>query len=127
MTLMLEQKTIEYIGHIGDERRPNEACGLIIPIQGELPRVVELPNRSKFPHDSFEMLGTDIFLVLQSIFGEDLTVDEVENFISEMVVWHTHPGGNVGPSRADMRNKPAKFQSLVVTLREKEPPLATWF
>jgi proteasome lid subunit RPN8/RPN11 len=127
MTILLEPNLLEQIGKIAGERKPNEACGLLVPLADHTVRVVELPNRSMMPHDSFEMKGADIFLTLQSILGEDLTVDEVERMLPEIAVWHSHPNGGVGPSRADMRNKPAKFKSLVVTLREGEPPLGTWF
>jgi proteasome lid subunit RPN8/RPN11 len=73
------------------------------------------------------MRGADIFLSLQAIFGDGLTMDDVEKMIPKIAVWHTHPGGNVGPSRADMQSKPDHFQNLVVALRGDEPPLATWF
>lgn len=127
MTILLESSTLDAIAAIGEDRRPNEACGLLIPLKDRLPEIRELPNRSKYPHDSFEMRGQDIFLTLQSVFGEDLTMDDVEEIITEIAVWHTHPEGNIGPSRADIRNKPARFMSLVVTLRESGPPVATWF
>jgi proteasome lid subunit RPN8/RPN11 len=127
MSMLLEQSMLEAIAAIGDDRRPNEACGLLIPVPNEPVRVVELPNRSLTPHDEFEMKGEDIFLTLQSIFGNDVRKARVNDLIPSIAIWHTHPSGNVGPSRFDMRNKPARFQNLVVTLREGQPPLATWF
>lgn len=127
MFMVLEDQIVQEIARIGTERLPNEACGLLMPkpINGQW--VWEVPNRSLQPHDSFVMRGSDIFLTLDSILGGIESMDQLEEMLPEITIWHTHPHGNVGPSKADLENKPAKFKSLVVTMREKEPPLATWF
>jgi proteasome lid subunit RPN8/RPN11 len=127
MVMVLEDSLVREIARVGQERLPNEACGLLLPLAINGRQVLEVPNRSRKPHDSFEMKGSDIFLALQGVYGEDLSMDQVDRMIPDIAVWHTHPHGGVGPSKADMDNKPDRFKSLVVTLREGEPPLATWF
>lgn len=123
MVMVLEQKMVNQIANIGRERLPNEACGLLLPFEVHGVQVIELPNRSKKPHDSFEMTGEDMLLSLEQVFQGDFNPD----LIPSLTAWHTHPHGNVGPSKYDMENKPAKLLSLVVTLFEDGPPKATWF
>ena len=123
MVMVLEQKLVNQIARIGKDRLPNEACGLILPYPVKGVQVIELPNRSKKPHDSFEMTGEDMLLSLEQVFQGDFP----EHLLPSLTAWHTHPRGHVGPSKFDMENKPAKFKSLVVTLFDDSPPLATWF
>lgn len=121
MVMVLEQPVVEEIARIGRERMPNEACGILLPVPHRGHTVFELPNRSKMPADSFELWGTDIMLQLEA-FGEEYCED-----IEDLTIWHTHPRANVGPSRADMENKPEVFTHLVVAIAEEGPPVATWF
>jgi proteasome lid subunit RPN8/RPN11 len=123
MVMVLEQKMINQIARIGKERMPNEACGLLLPMAIAGRQVIELPNRSKTPRDSFEMRGEDMVLALEMLLQGPVP----ENMIPSLTAWHTHPGGNVGPSRADMKQKPAHMSSLVVAIYEDKPPVAAWF
>lgn len=116
-TQVIDHRLVREIASIGEERRPNEACGILLPFDHKGKRVWELPNRSKYPHDSFEMHGKDIALIVADWDGP----------YEDIVIWHTHPGGNVGPSSADLRNRVTKLANLVVTLSEEGEPLATWF
>lgn len=123
MVMVLEQKLVWEIAEIGWSREPAEACGLLLPTPVNGVQILEIPNRSKKPHDSFEMKGDDMLLALEAVFRGDFP----EQLVESLTAWHTHPKGNVGPSREDLKNKPAKIRSLVVTLKRGEPPLATWF
>lgn len=123
MVMILEKKLVDEIAGIGVKRLPNEACGILLPTPIRGVQVIELPNRSATPHDSFEMLGSDMLLALEMVMQGDFP----EELIPSLTAWHTHPHGNVGPSRFDMDNRPANLKSLVVTLRDKEGPLATWY
>lgn len=114
---------VEEIARIGKERAPCEACGLLLPIAWRGKRVWELPNRSKTPHDSFTLTGTDIMLELEDFIAQ---VDD-QQIWGEIVIWHTHPKGNLGPSVYDMRNRSTRTQNLVVTLLEDADAKATWF
>lgn len=127
MVMVLEVELVERIARIGRERYPNEACGLLLPVPVRGFQVLEVPNRSTSPEEEFIMWGSDMMLVLEPLFPD---ADLLETLISEqgLTAWHTHPGGNIGPSKADLENKPAKLRSLVVTLLEDgRRPVATWF
>lgn len=123
MVMVLEQEMVLEIARIGRLRAPNEACGLLLPTPIRGRQVIELPNRSKTPHDSYEMKGEDMYLALQSVFGPEVP----EDIIPGLTAWHTHPNGGLGPSKFDIQNKPANLHSLVVTLMEQGMPKATWF
>lgn len=124
MVMVLEHKLIQQIAAIGESRRPNEACGLMLPVAVNGVQIIEVPNRAKYPKDSFEMRGEDMILALEMTFRGDFP----ESLIDSLTAWHTHPAGNVGPSRGDLSNKPARLKSLVVTIFDDgKPPLATWF
>lgn len=122
MLMVLEKHLVDEMGRIGEERRPTEACGLLLPFPWREQQIFEMPNRSKTPHDSFVMKGSDIELVLAEFFEEN----EDKSMWPQITAWHTHPGGNVGPSVEDLRNKPKLIRSLVVSLHE-DGPKATWF
>jgi proteasome lid subunit RPN8/RPN11 len=122
--MVLEQRMIDTIAELGRTRAPNEACGLLLPVPLRGKQVIELPNRSKTPEDAFEMWGTDMVLALEPLFPNH---ELPETFIPTLTAWHTHPGGGLGPSRADLQNKPAYLQSLVVTLMPDGTAKATWF
>lgn len=123
MVMVLEQKLVTQIADIGKKRLPNEACGLMLPHPVNGVQIIELPNRSKTPQDSFTMLGEDMLLSLEQVFRGDFP----QELIPGLTAWHTHPKGNLGPSKFDMDNKPAKLKSLVVTLAKGSPPQATWY
>lgn len=123
MVMILEQSIVDEIARIGELRKPSEACGLLLPHPVNGRQVIEVPNRAKMPHDSFEMTGSDLTMALQAVIGPCIPDD----LIPKLTAWHTHPGGNVGPSVADMRNKPERLKSLVVTIFEDKAPVATWF
>lgn len=122
MVMVLEDSMVKEMARLGENRRPNEACGILLPYKVKNHQVIELPNRSKTPHDSIVMLGSDVILELEMLFADsELPV----GFAEQLTFWHTHPGGNVGPSQYDMEHRPKIGKSLVVTLTD--PPKATWF
>lgn len=123
MVMVLEQHMVDEIAMIGKKRMPNEACGVILPYPVKDRQVIELPNRSKTPHDEVRMRGEDLVLELEALFGEDTPLPE--NLATDITFWHTHPGGNVGPSAHDMSEKPQVGKHLVVSLGEEVK--ATWF
>lgn len=125
MVMVLELAMVEEIARIGRDRAPNEACGILLPEPHKNKSVFELPNRSKMPADSFELWGSDILLQLETFCGPG--GEEPEWNVEDLTIWHTHPGGGVGPSATDMASKPETFTHLVVAIPENGPPVATWF
>lgn len=109
----LSDDALASIGRIGHLRAPNEACGLLLVTPHRGRSIVELPNRSKTPLDSYMFYGSDARI-------------ELEGYDDGFVIWHTHPGGGIGPSRDDMKTRHAEFWYLVVALTETGP-VATFF
>lgn len=92
-------------------RAPFEAVGLILS-KG---RVVELPNHSETPENRFKVSRADILAALGN-----------ETDLAEVVFWHSHPGGGIGPSRIDMQEKTLFLSHLVVTL-EDTTLIPSWY
>lgn len=116
--LDLALKEIEEIGKL---RLPNEACGVLLDTHwrkanGSPSWVKELPNRSVVGGGTYRVDADDIRLVLEGL-------EEVE----DVAIWHTHPSGLVGPSKGDMRNRPAANIYMVVIALTENGPIATWF
>lgn len=118
MTFVLNPQLTAEIVRIGLDRAPNEACGILLPPPGDIFRfrsrnrqVIELPNRSLNPRDSYEIRGTDIVQELSEWFESVEPSDD-----PGLVIWHTHPSGNVGPSRGDLDHKLETFTYLVVSI-----------
>lgn len=78
-------------------------------------RVIELPNRSPKPHDSYVMKGSDIALVMEG------KPDQL------VAAWHTHPGGLIGPSLKDMKNRPSDEVPMLVVALTDHGPVPSWF
>lgn len=120
--IVLEPDLVNTIAHIGMQRKPNEACGVITPTPHKGRRVFEVPNRSSLPRDSFEMSSEDIVLELRHWMANNQAYARWD----QLVMWHTHPGGNIGPSQTDVENRIEHCGNLVVALLDCGPH-ATWF
>lgn len=105
--MLLTEVVIEKLGLIAQRVRPVEAVGLVLPGG----RIIELPNRSLNATESFVTSGGDIRLALEVAHIEMTELDWAET-----VLWHSHPGGGIGPSRVDMRNRVEGLRHLVITL-----------
>ena len=99
---------------IGLLRIPNEACGVVVP-DFEKPAddwVIELKNRSKTPWNSYDV----DMRIIQGI------VTSPESW-SDVLIWHTHPSGHVGPSRRDWETMVEGAKYLVVAMPRGEASL----
>jgi proteasome lid subunit RPN8/RPN11 len=114
MTLLkpwVSPEIVDQVLRIGQAEEPFEACGVVTPDS----KVLQLPNCSPTPSTSFVIDPEDLVNILEEWLDssgtnpEDL---EREHFI----IWHTHPGGVVGPSKGDLRHKIPGFKYLVVTM-----------
>ena len=98
-----------------------ELCGVLVPTLLHGSHIVILPNRSPFPHSQFHIRGEDLRLALEGW----LEANDTELW-TEVVFWHTHPGGGIGPSTTDLQNKPKGARSLVIALT-KDGPVLTFY
>lgn len=102
---------IPRIIELGLEEAPKEACGLVVPDLG-VPAdswVIRMTNQAANPYDSYSIDATTIRGLL-----------EERDVWDDVLVWHTHPGGHVGPSRGDMRARVEGIRYLVVSLPSGE-------
>jgi proteasome lid subunit RPN8/RPN11 len=111
--VLVTEDHIDEIVVLGMERMPLEACGVIFP-DGTL---FELTNVSETPEDSYEIKVPD----LRTLITQMQTRWGVDAQLKDIVIWHTHPSGFVGPSRDDIKTKVApEARYLVVALPDGE-------
>lgn len=97
---------------LGMEEAPNEACGLIVNETRGI-QVISLTNRAEDPARSYRIDNE----TLRSLALKPKTWAHV-------AVFHTHPGGLVGPSPEDLEHKISTVKYVVVTIPSGE---VTWF
>lgn len=103
---------LQRILDLGIEGAPHEVCGIIVR-EWEGFRIVQLHNRADDPTDSYRIDSA----TLRTLALKPETWKHV-------AVWHTHPGGRVGPSPGDLATKIPEVKYLVVTVPTGE---AVWF
>ena len=116
--MLLDKPSLAEIGRLGLLRAPEEACGVLLPSPLRGSRVHEMPNRSSRASDSFMFCASDVREVLAEWLAEHPD--------GEATIWHTHPGGNVGPSAFDLGHRVEEAGNLVVALTP-EGPKAAWY
>lgn len=100
---------------VGEREAPNEACGIVTPDLA----VVQLPNSATSPTDSYAIASEDLGDAVWRYHvksGADMNALSPAHFM----VFHTHPGGVVGPGPGDMHNKVGAFQYIVISLPNGE-------
>jgi len=118
---VIEPQLLAELVAIGQERLPNEACGVILPYRWHGKQVFEMPNRSLRPHDRFDMRSEDIGIALQDWVNDN----RGEVAWEQLTLWHTHPSGSTNPSEIDMANRVPNCGNLIIALGDN--PRATWF
>lgn len=99
--------------NLGIEAAPDEACGLLVKEAEDEYRVIQLVNRADDPTRSYQIDAETIkALALKP------------EVWAHVAVWHTHPGGLVGPSAGDLEHKVERVKYLVVTIPTGE---VVWF
>lgn len=97
---------------LGIEAAPEEACGVLVNETTGV-RVIQLQNRSETPTREYR------------IDRETLrTLALKPDRWTHVAIWHTHPGGEVGPSAGDLEYKIPTVTYVVVTVPTGE---VRWF
>jgi len=104
-------EVVDQVLLVGEAAGINEACGVITPDS----MVVELPNTSPSPHNSFVIASGDLVSAIEA-YVERTGVDPSSLTRAHFIIWHTHPGGVIGPSKGDLRERLEGFQYVVITL-----------
>lgn len=89
------------MARLGDLRSPLETGGVLL--KG---RLLELKNEAA-PADQYDSYSIKM-PALEAAIG-NATIDDV-------LFWHTHPAGNVGPSKMDLEGRLEGLQYMVVAL-----------
>lgn len=108
-------EVVDQVLRLGRDEDPLEACGVVLPDS----TVVQLPNRSPNPGSSYVIDSEDLVNAIEA-WVEKAQANPDELTREHFIVWHTHPGGVVGPGPGDMREKLEGFQYLVVSLPNGE-------
>ncbi len=114
-TPWVSPEIVDQVLQYGQAEEPNEACGVVTPDS----RVILLPNKSPSPTNSFVIALEDLVNAMNDYLarcGVEPAILTREHFI----IWHTHPGGVVGPGPGDLRERQPGFQYLVVSLPNGE-------
>jgi proteasome lid subunit RPN8/RPN11 len=94
------------------EATPYEAVGLILPDR----RVVSLPNLAE-GDSTFRVSKADIIAALEGV---------ERQYLDEVVLWHSHPSGGIGPSTTDLQQKTQFTYHLVVSIVDGDI-VPTWY
>lgn len=106
---------VDQVLKLAEAEEPNEACGVITPDS----KVMQLPNSSPSPHNSFVIAPEDLVNAIQDFVARS-ECDPRSLTREHFIIWHSHPSGLVGPSRGDMTHRFAGFQYVVISLPNGE-------
>jgi proteasome lid subunit RPN8/RPN11 len=100
---------------LGMAEAPREACGLVIPCLDEPPDEWVRPLRNRHPHpeQAYEIDPLTVKGLLEDLQRQERVWEDV-------LIWHTHPQGQVGPSKGDMDYRHLGLKYLVVSLPRGE-------
>jgi proteasome lid subunit RPN8/RPN11 len=122
---MIMDEALAEIHALGELRAPAEACGLLLPVpfgtraDGRPRTVIEMPNRAARPHDSYYFTTDDVKIEI----GKWMAY-QPPAVLKDIIIWHTHPGGGVGPSTDDIKQKQNGVTYAVVALTSDGPVAA---
>lgn len=111
---------IEQIAQWGMEAGYVEACGVLMTRSDGGPRLKKVVNRAQQPQIQTLMLSDDMMDAILELIGDPRHYEG--HLSAELVVWHTHPGGLIGPSLYDKqwRESLGDTRCLVVTIPSGE-------
>lgn len=115
--VLLTQVTTEALHNLILRRAPVEAVGLLIDDE-----ILELPNRADNGTSNFSFVPEDIAIAI-----ENARIDIELIHWEDVILWHSHPSGGVGPSRTDMRHKVPRVQHMVLTITDDKQMVVTQY
>lgn len=105
-------EVLDQIIALGRAEAPAEACGIVTP---DL-RVVSLPNCTPTEVTGSYVLGSDDLVGAIEYYVDRSGVEPQSLTRTHFIIWHTHPSGQIGPSKGDLDTRLPDFQYLVVTI-----------
>lgn len=119
-TMEILTSDIDQIAQWGMEAGYVEICGVLLTRSDGGPRLARVPNRADYPVREIAIDSDDFMDGLLELTGNP--AEYLGDLADEIVVWHTHPGGLVGPSDIDKQARLAlgDTRCLVVTIPSGE-------
>lgn len=114
----VEGKLKDNLLELLNDALPREVGGVIIDGQ----HIMVLTNHAE-GNSSFEFR---VWELREAINDYGMGSAPGPEIADRVTLWHTHPGGGVGPSREDMRNKTPLKYHLVLALVEGDI-VPTWY
>lgn len=117
--MFLQPERLDQIIALGRQNLPNEICGILVNTpQGQILR--QLTNQAEDPTTGYYLDNQELVQELTGIVhAQEITLEK-----NDVVVWHTHPSGFIGPSDRDLSTRNLGLTYLVVALPNGE---ATFF
>lgn len=110
--MILTKSILKKLHEAAVDHDPQEAVGIIVDEN----HVIVLPNHAADPTRNYELFKSEILQAL----------NELEDPAESIVIWHSHPGGGIGPSRIDLQNKVPDVPHLVISLVDGDA-IPTWY
>lgn len=116
----IRKSDIDQITQWGMEAGYIEICGVLLTRSDDGPRLTRIPNKAQYPVREVVFHSDDFMDGLLKLTGDPANYPG--ELAEELVVWHTHPGGLVGPSDIDKQSRLAlgDTRCLVVTVPSGE-------
>lgn len=118
--MVILPEDVEQIAQWGMEAGYVEICGVLLTRSDGGPRLKQVVNKAAKPEIQVFMHSDDFMDALLDLVGHP---EQYPGPLGEeLVVWHTHPGGLVGPSKQDLlwRKELGDTRCLVVTIPSGE-------
>lgn len=110
------------------QRTSSESSGVILPPDGATHDRLVGMVKDKLPNESVGLLTADGIIIELTNKAElpenNFVVDKLEllhwieqlGSVDGLTLWHSHPGGGIGPSRTDMQQRIPFLHHLVVSI-----------
>lgn len=118
--LDIPEEALREMTQAGVDALPRETGGVLFPEPLGGSWVQVLTNLSPTPNEAIHFDNEE---VVQSMLR---WVSSNDDWV-KMTLWHTHPAGNIGPSRRDMRSRLKDMGNLVVAIQPGGIGIPTWF
>lgn len=113
---LLPSHALDMIAQHITEALPQEAVGLLWEQPGHAPGVTRLRNISEDPEHSYAVNVSEMREAFEAESGRDIVTAIDEGCL--LTLWHSHPSGQVGPSRGDMRERLDGLQYMVISVTD---------
>jgi proteasome lid subunit RPN8/RPN11 len=119
--LVLHDKALQEMIEAGEAALPNETGGILFPepLGSSWIDVMKINNA---PDPTTGMHFSKVEIV-----DSCLRYVKSDDDWADLTIWHTHPGGGIGPSRSDMRHRIPEMGNLIIALLGDGVGIPNWY